>query len=373
MGGDQQRATREAEGTLALRDHRTDQVVELGRAHLALELRREEDLPVEGVGVEEHLVVEDDVVDAHDLVAPERDVVEIRAPPVHREADPEVGVVIEIRPGGDDPVDESRLDERDDARHPQPGRCQRPAQTDADRHVLREHALAEQLGRLAQPCPVVSEESAVDELELDLPPLEDGAVAIAQHRHKDLVGQFLLDRAPLDVEVARRLRAGSVFQQIEPARIPAGEAHVVGDDVEHVPEAGLLDGCGEPLVRFLSAQLVSDRDGSEPVCSALKRWKTLDFTERSCTLVTRVPTSHTIMPPLLTARAAGLVVAGVFLPGTWGAAVIAFLCFRVFDVVKPFPARTIDRRVRGGIGVVGDDLVAGLYAGILTRVLLVLT
>ncbi|TMA54248.1 MAG: phosphatidylglycerophosphatase A [Deltaproteobacteria bacterium] len=70
---------------------------------------------------------------------------------------------------------------------------------------------------------------------------------------------------------------------------------------------------------------------------------------------------------------AGLVVAGLFLPGTWGAAVIAFLCFRVFDVVKPFPARTIDRRVRGGIGVVGDDLVAGLYAGILTRVLLVLT
>src|SRR5205823_929932 len=73
-------------------------------------------------------------------------------------------VVIEIRPGGDDPVDESRLDERDDARHPQPGRCQRPAQTDADRHVLREHALAEQLGRLAQPRPVVGEKGAVDEL-----------------------------------------------------------------------------------------------------------------------------------------------------------------------------------------------------------------
>jgi phosphatidylglycerophosphatase A len=70
---------------------------------------------------------------------------------------------------------------------------------------------------------------------------------------------------------------------------------------------------------------------------------------------------------------AGLVVAGLFLPGTWGAAVIAFLCFRVFDVVKPFPARTIDRRVRGGVGVVGDDLVAGVYAGLLTRLLLVLT
>ena len=70
---------------------------------------------------------------------------------------------------------------------------------------------------------------------------------------------------------------------------------------------------------------------------------------------------------------AGLVVAGIFLPGSWSAAVIAFLSFRVFDVVKPFPARTIDRRVRGGVGVVGDDLVAGVYAGLLTRLILMLT
>ncbi|HYV56194.1 MAG TPA: phosphatidylglycerophosphatase A [Candidatus Nitrosopolaris sp.] len=66
---------------------------------------------------------------------------------------------------------------------------------------------------------------------------------------------------------------------------------------------------------------------------------------------------------------AGLIVAGIFLPGTWSAAGIAFLAFRVFDIVKPFPARTIDRRVRGGIGVVGDDLVAGVYAGLVTRLI----
>lgn len=70
---------------------------------------------------------------------------------------------------------------------------------------------------------------------------------------------------------------------------------------------------------------------------------------------------------------AGLVVAGIFLPGTWSAALIAFLSFRVFDVVKPFPARVVDRRVRGGVGVVGDDLIAGVYAGLLTRLILVLT
>ncbi|HJQ83267.1 MAG TPA: phosphatidylglycerophosphatase A [Candidatus Binatia bacterium] len=67
---------------------------------------------------------------------------------------------------------------------------------------------------------------------------------------------------------------------------------------------------------------------------------------------------------------AGMVVAGAWLPGTWGAAGVAFLLFRLFDVLKPFPAGFIDGRVEGGFGVVGDDLVAGLYAGVATRLLL---
>lgn len=67
---------------------------------------------------------------------------------------------------------------------------------------------------------------------------------------------------------------------------------------------------------------------------------------------------------------AGMVVAGLFLPGTWRAAGLAFLFFRLFDVLKPFPAGLIDRRVRGGLGVVGDDLVAGVYAGVAARLVL---
>ena len=66
---------------------------------------------------------------------------------------------------------------------------------------------------------------------------------------------------------------------------------------------------------------------------------------------------------------AGMVVAGLFLPGTWLAVGVAFVLFRIFDIVKPFPANLIDGRVEGGLGVVGDDLVAGVYAGILTRLL----
>jgi len=67
---------------------------------------------------------------------------------------------------------------------------------------------------------------------------------------------------------------------------------------------------------------------------------------------------------------AGLVIAGLFLPGTWLATGLAFALFRLFDVVKPFPAGWVDRRVRGGLGVVGDDLVAGVYAGLSARLVL---
>ena len=62
--------------------------------------------------------------------------------------------------------------------------------------------------------------------------------------------------------------------------------------------------------------------------------------------------------------------AALFAPATWTAAALVFVTFRVFDVLKPYPAGAIDRHGRGGYGVVGDDLVAGAYAGILTRVIL---
>jgi phosphatidylglycerophosphatase A len=67
---------------------------------------------------------------------------------------------------------------------------------------------------------------------------------------------------------------------------------------------------------------------------------------------------------------AGMATAALFAPATWTAAVLAFFTFRLFDVLKPFPADAIDRHGRGGFGVVGDDLVAGAYAGLVTRILL---
>jgi len=67
---------------------------------------------------------------------------------------------------------------------------------------------------------------------------------------------------------------------------------------------------------------------------------------------------------------AGMVATGLLLPGTWTAALLGFGLFRLFDVVKPYPAGLIDARAEGGFGVVGDDLVAGLYAGLVGHVIL---
>lgn len=50
--------------------------------------------------------------------------------------------------------------------------------------------------------------------------------------------------------------------------------------------------------------------------------------------------------------------------------VVAFVAFRLFDVVKLWPAGAIDRRMPGGAGVVLDDVVSGLYASLLMRLLI---
>jgi len=67
---------------------------------------------------------------------------------------------------------------------------------------------------------------------------------------------------------------------------------------------------------------------------------------------------------------AGMMVAGAFLPGTWAAALAVFVAFRIFDVWKPTPIRQLEKRLPGGFGVVADDLLAGVYAGVVVRLLL---
>ncbi len=43
---------------------------------------------------------------------------------------------------------------------------------------------------------------------------------------------------------------------------------------------------------------------------------------------------------------------------------LGFVLFRLFDIVKPWPAGLIDRRLRNGLGIMLDDVVAGVYAAV---------
>lgn len=58
---------------------------------------------------------------------------------------------------------------------------------------------------------------------------------------------------------------------------------------------------------------------------------------------------------------AGMVIALIGVPPEWSSYLWAFLLFRIYDVTKPPPARQAER-LPSGVGVVMDDVVAGLYS-----------
>jgi len=60
---------------------------------------------------------------------------------------------------------------------------------------------------------------------------------------------------------------------------------------------------------------------------------------------------------------AGFLVTMWLIPFTWQAVALGFILFRVFDIVKPWPIRWIDRQVHGGLGIMLDDVLAGVFAG----------
>jgi len=54
-------------------------------------------------------------------------------------------------------------------------------------------------------------------------------------------------------------------------------------------------------------------------------------------------------------------------PRTAGWTLAAFLLFRLFDVLKPWPVREADHRIPGGLGIMLDDVLAAVYAALVVR------
>jgi phosphatidylglycerophosphatase A len=67
---------------------------------------------------------------------------------------------------------------------------------------------------------------------------------------------------------------------------------------------------------------------------------------------------------------AGLLVTFVGHPFNLRTAVLGFILFRVFDILKPIPIRWLEKKVGGGSGIVVDDVVAGIYANLSLRLMM---
>jgi phosphatidylglycerophosphatase A len=74
-------------------------------------------------------------------------------------------------------------------------------------------------------------------------------------------------------------------------------------------------------------------------------------------------------PAIVIDEVAGMLVTLAGMPLTPLNLAAGFVAFRAMDILKPFPARWIDRNMTGGWGVVLDDVVAGIYSNIFLRVM----
>ena len=69
---------------------------------------------------------------------------------------------------------------------------------------------------------------------------------------------------------------------------------------------------------------------------------------------------------------AGMLLSLMFLPYDIKLVVIAFILFRVLDTLKPYPAGRLER-LKGSVGIMSDDLIAGLYTNLILQVVLKVT
>ncbi len=74
-------------------------------------------------------------------------------------------------------------------------------------------------------------------------------------------------------------------------------------------------------------------------------------------------------PAVVWDEIAGMLIAVLALPRGWYWWLVAFALFRAFDVLKPWPIGWLDRRVRGGAGIMVDDIIAGAFAWVTVQAL----
>jgi phosphatidylglycerophosphatase A len=76
-------------------------------------------------------------------------------------------------------------------------------------------------------------------------------------------------------------------------------------------------------------------------------------------------------PQVVVDEMVGYWIAMFALPRSWVLAIVGFLIFRIFDIVKPFPVRRSEK-LPSGWGIMADDAIAGIYTNLLLRLMLLL-
>ena len=66
----------------------------------------------------------------------------------------------------------------------------------------------------------------------------------------------------------------------------------------------------------------------------------------------------------------GFLITMLWVPKTLPFIIMGFFLFRFFDILKPFPIRRMERKLKGGFGVVLDDVMAGIYSNIVLCLIL---
>lgn len=75
------------------------------------------------------------------------------------------------------------------------------------------------------------------------------------------------------------------------------------------------------------------------------------------------------LPEIVIDEVAGYMIAMTLMPITWQALTLGFLIFRFFDIFKPFPIGWLDRKINGGLGVMVDDVAAGVITNVILQIL----
>jgi phosphatidylglycerophosphatase A len=66
----------------------------------------------------------------------------------------------------------------------------------------------------------------------------------------------------------------------------------------------------------------------------------------------------------------GLLITMIAIPVSWQWLLTGFILFRFFDIIKPWPISWLDKYVHGGLGIMLDDIVAGLFSLAIMHIIL---